>query len=584
MLPSALDRPRATRRIRQGIARASALLLAGLLTSGALLATAAPAQATPVPSIVLDGVTYTSDPGHPEAGATATAFDTSFGTVVTIPSAVSFAPGAPAIPVTTIGDAAFQSSGLTSLDIAGSVTSIGESAFEDNSLTQLTLREGLVTIGIQAFAGAGISTVRIPDSVTTIGTYAFVGNSLTSVTLPSKLTEISDFAFAANELTTIDIPDTVTRIGDSAFMYNHVGSVVIPNSVTTIERGAFMANCLTSLTIGTSVTSIGLGAFMWNSLTSVVLPASLRTIDGSAFNQNSTFFLTVPLAPNWDPKTLSDEDSTLRSVTFTGRPPAGFVPTTGPLSGPNTNTDYETMGSLGAGYRLTVNYPLAFASSDPTAGFTAGSWQGYSTAPFVAVNFEMGGHGDQVAVQRIAPGSKPTKPAAAPSATGWTFTGWFADSALSTSFDFTSPVAADTTAYAGWTEIVIDPPATTVTVNFDLQGHGAPIDSQVIAAGSRATLPTAPTASGFTFTGWFTDASLGTTFDFDTALTASATVYAGWTQNAVVTPPTTDTPLAKPTALASTGVSGIASVLLVALAVLVAGGALLFTRAKLRRN
>ncbi|PPL16053.1 hypothetical protein GY24_13220 [Microterricola pindariensis] len=47
---------------------------------------------------------------------------------------------------------------------------------------------------------------------------------------------------------------------------------------------------------------------------------------------------------------------------------------------------------------------------------------------------------------------------------------------------------------------------------------------------STITAPTAPTRTGHTFTGWFTDAATTLLWDFDTALIAGdLTLYAGWT-------------------------------------------------------
>ena len=67
------------------------------------------------------------------------------------------------------------------------------------------------------------------------------------------------------------------------------------------------------------------------------------------------------------------------------------------------------------------------------------------------------------------------------------------------------------------------------SVTFDLQGHGSAIDAQSIAAGSLVTEPTAPTADGYLFRGWYKEATCTNAWDFSTDVVSAATVlYAKW--------------------------------------------------------
>ena len=68
------------------------------------------------------------------------------------------------------------------------------------------------------------------------------------------------------------------------------------------------------------------------------------------------------------------------------------------------------------------------------------------------VTFETNG-GTAVAAQTVEENKTAEKPAD-PSRTGFAFTGWYADAACGTAFDFTKGITADTTVYAGWEEIV----------------------------------------------------------------------------------------------------------------------------------
>lgn len=67
-----------------------------------------------------------------------------------------------------------------------------------------------------------------------------------------------------------------------------------------------------------------------------------------------------------------------------------------------------------------------------------------------------------------------------------------------------------------------------VTVRFETNGGGT-IDKQKIQKGTTATEPDAPTKTGYTFYGWYTDAEFsGEEFDFDTTVSESMTLYAKW--------------------------------------------------------
>ena len=164
-------------------------------------------------------------------------------------------------------------------------------------------------------------------------------------------------------------------------------------------------------------------------------------------------------------------------------------------------------------------------------------WTQNGTQPPVGndhnVSFNMNGHGTQVPYQTIADGAKATKPTD-PTASGWTFGGWYTDTALTTAYDFNTAVTADLTLYAKWTQNGTQPPAPTYyTVSFNMSGHGTQITEQTVEDGGKATKPADPTASGYTFKGWYTDSTFQTAFDFGTAIHADTTLYAKWVSNSV---------------------------------------------------
>ena len=73
----------------------------------------------------------------------------------------------------------------------------------------------------------------------------------------------------------------------------------------------------------------------------------------------------------------------------------------------------------------------------------------------------------------------------------------------------------------------------TYTVTFNANGHGTAPAAQTVSQGSKATQPEAPTADGYTFGGWYTDANCTTAWNFDTdVVTGNITLYAKWTATA----------------------------------------------------
>ena len=111
----------------------------------------------------------------------------------------------------------------------------------------------------------------------------------------------------------------------------------------------------------------------------------------------------------------------------------------------------------------------------------------------------------------------------APVKTGYTFEGWYTDAEFNTSAEAGTALSADITLYAKWT-------VNSYTVSFDLQGHGETITAQTINYGAKATQPTTPTATGYTFGGWYKETGCTNAWNFETdVVTANITLYAKWT-------------------------------------------------------
>ena len=121
--------------------------------------------------------------------------------------------------IKTIGDYAFQGSGLVSMEVPDTVTSIGDGAFGAcESLTSLSIGSGVTEIPADMCYGDGsIASVTLPGTITAIGISAFQSCAkLTAITLPSGLKTIGAYAFYGSGLVSMEVPDTVTSIGYKA--------------------------------------------------------------------------------------------------------------------------------------------------------------------------------------------------------------------------------------------------------------------------------------------------------------------------------------------------------------------------------
>lgn len=289
------------------------------------------------------------------------------------------------------------------------------------------------------------------------------------------------------------------------------GDITIPSTidgftVTSIsghyyqgEKSMFDDNAknITSILLPSTLTSIGDYVLMGCSgLTSIIIPNGVTSIGDNAYYGSHVF----------------QGCSALKSIYFLGDAPAinGTA-----FDNPNDLKFYYLNGKTGW--------------TTPT--FTSGGVS-YNTAVWSCdVTFISNG-GSAVAAQLVAYGDKATKPTD-PTRTGYIFSGWYSDSGLTSTWNFTTNAigAANITLYAKWT-------AKQYFINFELNGGSLP-PNQGLAAwmvyyGQKLTKPTFElTRTGYTLTDWCTDAGLTTPWDFnnDTVGAANFTFYAKWTAN-----------------------------------------------------
>ena len=103
---------------------------------------------------------------------------------------------------------------------------------------------------------------------------------------------------------------------------------------------------------------------------------------------------------------------------------------------------------------LTVTKNGLYELTENNDNWSDGTWDTYT--PSYSVSFNMNGHGNAVSDQCVQSGAAITQPAD-PTATGYTFAGWYADAACTQAWDFSTPITAATTLYAKWTEDLTSP-------------------------------------------------------------------------------------------------------------------------------
>ena len=472
--------------------------------------------------------------------------------VVNIPSEIN------GTPVTTIGNAAFRDSSVTSVTIPASVTEIGANAFAGcTNLTSVTYGGDWSNLTIQSgnpavedaakdaaneqlfdfkfilnntavivirYKGTA-ADVTIPSRykgkpVTAIDHVAFHDSAVTSVTIPDSVTAIPDDAFShCSQLTNISIPNSVTFIGFSAFnSCTSLKSITLPSSLSTIQSYAFY-NCgnLKTIRIPVSVTSIGNCAFAdCPSLMTVTYPGSKTQWDAITKGSNNDV-LENHLVCNTLEATFDPDNGENISTQTIDRGEKFTEPTSTPKK-----EGYTFIGWYNGDEKFNFD---ADTTNAPNVLNLVAKWDiNQYTVQFVS---DYGSFEDQTIEHG---GTINTNELTIPKVDGYTFDGWYTDEKHTTEFDFNTQITHDTKVYAKWT-------ANDYEVSF-ITEHGNTPTSQNVPYNGTATDPGKLMADGYTFDGWYTDDTYTTKFDFSTPITGDTKVYAKWEKNAPVLPDT----------------------------------------------
>lgn len=168
--------------------------------------------------------------------------------------------------VKSIGDGAFDSSGIKSIKLPKTVAEIGYFAFADcEKLSSVDLsKTELKTISSYSFVNSSVKSVKLPKTATEIGYFSFASCSkLSSIDMSeTKIAEIKDGAFEASAVKTVKLPSTCTKIGTFTFASTKIENITIPSSVKLIDEYAFDGcKSLKTVTIKGKKTKIGSNAF-----------------------------------------------------------------------------------------------------------------------------------------------------------------------------------------------------------------------------------------------------------------------------------------------------------------------------------
>lgn len=412
-------------------------------------------------------------------------------TVVVIPPTIS------SWPVTKIGeDALKDNTTITSVTIPASVTEIGSNAFAgctnltsvhyEGDWSKLTIQSGNPAVEDAANEQLFDFKFILNNTAVIVTRYRYKGTAA-DVTIPScykgkPVTMIDHAAFFNSVVTSVTIPDSVTSIGDNAFGFcSQLTNISIPNSVTDIGFSAF-AHCtsLKSITLPSSLSSISEALFSGCSqLTTIQIPDSVSSIQSCAFYHcRNLETIRIPVSV-----TLIETDA------FAGCPSLMTVT----YSGSKTRWDKIK------GKDQLLNIPLVCNKLEAT--FTA---DGTTFAP----------------TQTIDRGGKFTEPAKPPKE-NHTFAGWYNGD---DEFKFDD----DTTNAPNVLNLVAKWDINKYTVQF-VSEHGDAPTSQNVPYNETADDPGKLTEDGYTFIGWYTDATYTTKFDFTKPIKSNTTVYAKWT-------------------------------------------------------
>ena len=112
-----------------------------------------------------------------------------------------------------------------------------------------------------------------------------------------------------------------------------------------------------------------------------------------------------------------------------------------------------------------------------------------------------------------------------PVRSGYTFLGWTGTDAQLPEKNLTVPKGS-----VGNRKYTANWERNSYSVTFEMGGHGAAPEGQMVDEGEIAEQPSDPAETGWIFGGWYADETCVTAFDFDTPIVKDTVIYAKWTE------------------------------------------------------
>ena len=328
------------------------------------------------------------------------------------------------------------------------VSVIGPVEVREERVIPDTVTNGQKTYTVTEIADNAFSCYSSGSTLPINPLNAFVGRpNFTSVTIPRTVTRIGDNAFygciewydfwddysngnpVERGLLTVEIESgsQLKTIGESAFAGCYsLKEFKVPSSVESIGKNAFFdCACMDKLTFeeGSMLQSIGDCAFHWAAnLTSVTLPEGLKSIGYQAFyNCSNLESLTIPGSVTSIGESAFDVEATkeskLQNVNYTG-----------------TKEQWDALME-------NISSNTVLKNTDLDVKYDC------------FVKFVDNEHNTTTSSQTVKKGDKVAIPTA-PKATGYKFIGWYDnEKCTGESFDFSTPIEANTTLYTKWEAI-----------------------------------------------------------------------------------------------------------------------------------
>ena len=355
---------------------------------------------------------------------------------------------------------------------------------------------------------------------------AFNGKkNIRTVVISSGITGIGDYAFGScSSLNSISIPSSVTSIGYAAFSScNLLRKVVLPYKINSVEEAAFLyCSSLEILVfpknkVETSISSelemicqcTNLKQIYGYDATTIVV-REIR--DYSLKEWVEKYGKKYVSLDNGIQLTLNANGGSISSSTKKVYPAYtyGTLPT--PI-----RTGYDF-----AGWYTSASSGQKINSSDIVQSVTNQTLYAHWKQIKYTVTFNPNGGsvetGSRVVGSGETLGTFPT-----PTRNGYTFEGWYTQANGGSKIEESMKVTGNVTLYAHWKQIKY-------TVTFHPNGGSVQTKSRVVGSGETlSTFPT-PTRSGYTFEGWYTQASGGSKVEESMKVTGNVTLYAHWKQ------------------------------------------------------